>query len=387
MIYATIWENTTALVYKSTDFLTFQSMVSAINTDSANGVVECETNYPATSSSDLVAAAIASFSGGDDGLGLTKEQLFKKLSGDFNVDGTVNAYGAYQMIENYQTDFVYPTGVYADDALVGKYDNFAYELALCCANLSQSHMSHGIIAMKPCLKTGLADIEAYVKYLETYPNNYYLKGADGSILQNSDGKPYDIGGYISVIAGPDLSINSSRLGRYNDTGVAVYAAKNSAIAASSAPTNKVVKSVAGIRYIFSIKQLSRLANNRFVTFQLRTTDNNVIITDGVTAAQSGSDYSRIVNIKVVKACLDAIYTIAQPYIGEPPTPAQNNSLTAAISKRFDKMMESGDLANYSFQLITNSEDKLIGDTKLELNIVPPGERRRITVIVGLKKSI
>lgn len=373
--------------YSSLDYPTFGQLVEAINNDYNNGVVRAETDYPDAETKDLLVSAKISFTGGDDGLVLTKEEMYKLLAGERNAEGLLVKYGAFQMLENYKVDYVVVKGVYADDELVDKHANFAYELAAYCAVASQTHMTHGVIALRPPLRTGLANIEEHVKNLEAFQNDFYLKGTDGAILTDREGNPFDIGRYITIVAGPQLTFTSQRLGTYNDDGDVVYAAMNTVLAPSSSPTNKKVANARGLRFTYSQKQLQRLLNKRFVTFQYRTLDNAVSVTDGVTCAQPGSDYSRIVNIKVVRACLEDIFVAANPFIGEPPTAVNNNALISAIAKKLDLRMESGDIADYDFQLVSNPLDKLIGDSKLELAIVPPGERRRITVVTGLKKSL
>lgn len=381
--------NEVPLVYFSSEYPTFGQLVDAINRDSANGVftayVEPEDEDKLTS--NLIAQEATRFTGGDDGLNLSKQELFEKLSGK-KVNGVLVENGAYQLLANYAVDIVVPRGVYADDVLVGKNDNFAYELAKFCGESSLTHLTHGVIALKPPKKKDLASIEAWVKNAESYTNNFFLMNPDGSVII-ANGEPFDLGGYISVIAGPELTLTSTRLGRYNDNGCCQYGALLSILKSSSAPTNKKLPSVVGLSYILSVPQLNRLAAKRYVTFQTRISDGAVCPTDGVTVAQKGSDYSRVVITQVLRDLIAQIYKVSEPYIGEPLSSVTNNALTSAINKILLTASDpqGGDISDYDFQIVYNQQDKLVGDSQLELTIVPLGERRKITVVVGLKPAL
>lgn len=375
--------------YKASIYPTLASLVNAINNDANNGVVRASTEFGTVETITIPVTARTSFANGDDGLSITKQQLFEKLSGRRDATGAIVEYGAYQILQNYRADAVIPVGVYADDELVGKYDSFAYELALFCAVASQTHLTHGYIQMKPPVKTDLASLEAYVQKLESYSNLYFMRTQDGSFVTDSDGQPFDLGGYMSVIAGPEVTFTSERLGLYTDVATFPYAGLMATLRASSAPTNKVLPAISGMRYNFSVAQLDRLGGKRYVTFQRRVSDQAIVTTDGVTAARAGSDYSRIVNINAVRDCIKAVHIIAEPYIGEPMSSTNNNALSSAISKKLTELSDtqSGIIETYSFNLVSNPLDKLIGDSKIELTIVPLGERRRITVVVGLRPSL
>ena len=78
--------------------------------------------------------------------------------------------------------------------------------------------------------------------------------------------------------------------------------------------------------------------------------------------------------------------VADPYIGEANTVEQRNSLSAAISKRLDLLVENGVILDYSFNLVATVADQLLGQASLELGIVAPQELRKITTVIGLKRS-
>jgi hypothetical protein len=224
--------------------------------------------------------------------------------------------------------------------------------------------------------------------MEAYPNVYLMKATDGTIITDNEGQPFDLGCYISVIAGPEVVVSSPRMGLYNDSGVTKYAAFESRKKVSSAPTNKKLESVSGSRYKFSVPQINRLTANRYVTFMNRASDNALVYTDGVTAALPNSDYSRIVNVDVVRAIVDDVYLAAEPFIGEPMSLANSNALSAAVEKKLHLRADpqNGDISAFSFNIVDGGS-QLVGESKIELTLVPLGERRKITIVVGLKPAL
>lgn len=382
-----------ALEFKFEDYNTLGLLVEAINNNINNNVFEAEIDedFEDVDSSTLLVQATIAFEKGEDGINLTTQEKFEKLSGQFDEAGQLIVAGAYHLLQNYKVDYVVPLGIHADDQLLGKYQNFASELALFCGIMSQihMHMTHGVISMKPSRKNSLIDMEEYTKKLEVIENVYYMRAADGTIELDSEGQPFDMGGYISVIGGQKLLLSSTRLGDYIDEASVTYAAMLARLSGASAPTNKPFKAVKGIVNNFSVPQLNRLAANRLVTFQVRGSDNKLVVTDGITAAVAGSDYSRVTHSKIIRNCLKDIHEVAEPFIGEPINTVTNNALSSGINKKLELRANpmNGEISNYEFRLVITDESILLGDTRIELTIVPFGERRRITVVVGLRPSL
>jgi hypothetical protein len=354
-------------------------------------MLSLEEDYNLVNSISLNTIPATALVGGDDGINISKQKMFEQLSGKMNSSGSIVEAGAYRLLQNYKVDYVVPLGVYADDVLLGKYDNFASELALFCGIMSQLHlhMTHGVISTKPMKGNNMADVESYVTKLEGYENIYFMRGQDGDIERDNEDKPFDMGGYISIIAGQEVTVTSIKLGVYNDNASVKYATLLSRLPAGSAPTNKELESVSGLKTIYSVPQLNRLAAKRFVTFNKRLSDEKVVPTDGVTAALPGSDYSRVVHSKIIRQCLNDIYKVAEPFIGEPINTATTNALSAGIDKKLSARANpiNGSIAAYEFYFDNNESSLLVGDLKIELTIVPYGEIRRITVVVGLKPSL
>lgn len=384
--------NETHLRYSSFDHPTLALLVRAIGNDMKNaGFVKAYVNdaYAQIETSNLFAEpTLKNFDGGSNGIDLSKQDIFEKLSGKRDASGYLVEQGAYQLLENYTVDYVVPVGVCADDELVGKFDNFAYELALYCAVAShRNHATIGVISTSSPMEPTLKAVEDHVKKLEAYPNLYFMRDAKGDIIRDSEGNGIDLGKYLNVIAGGDVIMNSYRLGQYAVNSAAAFAGYLSQLAINSAPTNKVVKYARGLRIKFSNHQLDRLTNKRYITYKYKGDGQTVAIVDAMTASAPGSDYERTATMRAVRELANEIREVADPFLGEPNTVEQRNALSALLDKRLGQHKEAGTMKDYAFQLIATAYDELVGQATIELTIVPAQELRRITTVISLKPSI
>jgi hypothetical protein len=302
--------------------------------------------------------------------------------------------GAYQILENYNVDYIYPAGVYADsEQTVNIYSDFQRELALLCAVLTyRTKMTHGFIDVKPNSNTTLVGIDAYVaKLVNGHPNLYYMTDQDGNVLYDSDNKPMDIGWYTSVVVGPEVVMSSDVLGTYYGSPAIAYAALNSVLEPQSSPLNKALRNVDGMKFKFSNKQMDALVGNRMVVFKLKnegtaTASSTPYVVDGVTAGAPNCDYSDIATVKVVTDVVDNIREVADPFIGEPNTVEQRNALSALISKRLAKLKEIGEIQSYEFEISATIQQQLLGEASIALTIVPALTLRKITTVVALRAA-
>lgn len=376
------------LVFTSYNFETFGELVEAINTYS--GIFKAETKTPDEKTTDLIYAETY-FRGGDNGINVTKDELFEALSGKRDANSLLEKQGAYQLLENYQVDWITPLGVYADDKLLDKNKDFAYELALFCSiNSFRNKTIFGAIPMKPLQDTSLASVQSHAKYLANFSNQYFMKDNRGSVIVDGSGNPIDLGKFISLIAGPTVTVNHQSYSLKDGLGTVAYIAANTVMLPQSAPTNKRIKGTTGIKYNFSDAQLNEIAKNRMVCFGRKySTRGQVLdgayIVDGPTCARSGSEYARLSTLKVMREVADQTREVADPYIGEANTIEQRNALSAALSKRYDALVTSGVIIDYSFNLVATQQDQVLGQASLELGIVAPQELRKITTVMGLKR--
>lgn len=365
----------------------------ALSNYNLNNVFEIVTDDEEIATADFPVFSGTLSQGGDDGVVVTNNQMFEALSGKRDAAGYLVEQGAYQILENYNVDYIYPAGVYADSKqTVNPNSSFHYELALLCAVLTyRTKMTHGFIDVKPNSNTTLVGIQKHVDNLLKYNNLHYMKDAEGNDLVDKEGNKMDLGWYTSVVAGPDPVIVSNTLGTYYGSAAIAYAALNASIKPESAPTNKALPGVKGMKYKFSNKQMNELVGNRMVVFKLKnegtaTASSTPYVVDGCTSGAPNSDYARFSTVKVVTDVVDQIREVADPFIGEPNTVEQRNALSALISKRLSYLMEQGEILHYEFEINATIQQVVLGECSIALTLVCPMELRKITTVVALRAA-
>ena len=358
-----------------------------------NNVFEIITDDEDTTTADFPVFSGTLANGGDDGVVVTNNQMFEALAGKRDAQGYLVEQGAYQILENYNVDYIYPAGVYADSKqTVNPNSSFHYELALLCAVLTyRTKMTHGFIDVKPNSNTTLVGIQKYVAKLLEYNNIHYMKDAEGNDIVDKDGNKMDLGWYTSVVVGPEPVVISDTLGTYYGSPAIAYAALNASLKPESAPTNKAIPGVKGMKYKFSNKQMNELVGNRMVVFKLKnegtaTASSVPFVVDGCTAGAPGSDYARLATVKVVTDVVDQVREVADPFLGEPNTVEQRNALSALISKRLSYLMEQGEILHYEFEISATIQQVVLGECSIALTLVAPQELRKITTVVALRAA-
>ena len=337
-------------VISSIDCPTVGMLKLALDNYALNNVFEIITDNEDMTTANFPAFESKLVNGGDDGVVVTNNQLYEALSGKRNAEGYLIEQGAYQILENYHVDYIYPAGVYADSQqTVNKNSSFHHELALLCAVLTyRTKMTHGFIDVKPNSNTTLVGIQKYVDKLLTYDNDHYMKDSDGNEIVDTEGNKMDIGWYTSIVVGPEPVMVSDTLGTWYGSPAIAYAALNASLKPESAPTNKALPGVKGMKYKFSNKQMNELVGNRMVVFKLKgegtTTASSIpYVVDGCTAGNANCDYRRIATVKVVTDVVDQIREVSDPFLGEPNTVEQRNALSALISKSLTYLLNQGEI--------------------------------------------
>lgn len=196
-------------------------------------------------------------------------------------------------------------------------------------------------------------------------------------------------GYVSVVALPELGyILPGKTDMYYTNGVVTYAALVTTLRPESAPTNKRVYGVAGIRYNLSLRQLNDLTGNKFVTFRLK--GNQIVVSDGCTTApdymlggqKQSSDFARLSTLRITMAATQLIRDLTEPFIGEPNRMPQYNSFNATIKAGLESMKAQGAIMDYRFTVVATGGT--LSEATVTLQLIPAFELKRITVNVSLK---
>ena len=403
--------------YSSKYYRTVDDLVLAMKNDFNNlNMFEIEiVKGEGTDSIDKLVAIPATplSQGGENGVNVSNNEMFIALSGDrykaSDIGHTINensaqtvtadmvgylkTQGAYQILENYNVDYIYPAGIYADSVqTVNPNSDFQRELALVCYVLTyRTKMTHGFIDVKPNSNTTLVGIDNYVAGLiNGRSNQYYMIDNDGNPVLDSEENPIDIGWYTSAVVGPEPVMQSPKLGTYYGSPAIAYAALNAVLEPASAPTNKPLRNVQGMKFKFSNKQMDALCGARYVVFKLKNEGVNSAasstpyVVDGITAGNANCDYAEITTVKIVQDVVDQIREVADPFIGEKNTPAQRNALSALISKRLSKLVELEEIQSYTFEVQSTLQQQLLGEATIALELVPAFILRKITTVVALR---
>ena len=380
-------------VISSVDCPTVGMLKTALDNYALNNVFEIITDNEDMTTANFPAFESKLINDGDDGVVVTNNQLYEALSGKRNAEGYLTEQGAYQILENYHVDYIYPAGVYADSQqTVNKNSSFHHELALLCAVLTyRTKMTHGFIDVKPNSNTTLIGIQKYVDKLLAYDNDHYMKDSDGNEIVDTEGNKMDIGWYTSIVVGPEPVMISDTLGTWYGSPAIAYAALNASLKPESSPSNKALPGVKGMKYKFSNKQMNELVGNRMVVFKIKgegttTASSTPYVVDGCTAGNSNCDYRRIATVKVVTDVVDQIREVSDPFLGEPNTVEQRNALSALISKRLTYLLNKGEIQYYAFEINATIQQVLLGECTISLTLVVPQELKKITTVVALRAT-
>lgn len=388
------------MTFSSFDYPTLALMAKAINANSNNGglfeasVSKGLENEP-TSKLNETTPDGEYFMDGDDGVLISKQEIYEKLSGKRDENYSLIEPGIFQILENYTVDnIVLCDGIYADDELNGRWENFAYELALTCTVLSmRNHQTHGYIATSSPDSTRLKDINSHLNNIVNFSNSYIMRKYDGEPIYDSNHEVFDIGKFITVVVGPELTFMGTELGAYSCNSAAAVAGfisqLNSSLNSSGTytfPTNKRIAGVLGLKYIYSNTQANALAYKRFLTLSLKD-DGSVVIQNAPTAALDGSDYAMLSTVGAVKKVVNEVRLACDPYLGQPNTTQQQNAMAGAIEKILMACKDTGIISDYDFNIICTQMDKLLGKASIELTLRPAQELRELTTIVKLKPSL
>jgi hypothetical protein len=304
--------------------------------------------------------------------------------------------------------------------------NFAYQLASFCYDVSRNHNEcRGEIGVKPPASTSLRDVSIWLGKAPTYTTdsdgdqtiasaghngtgllgNKWMAGKygfrsnvayggfiatddgylDGVEQEDRGGALIDIGKYLDVVgqwAKLYNAFNTDGLG-YTTTFAATYAGLVSALDPKSAPTNKVVN---GITLPFRINNatLDTLNTQRYIFCQAKP--KGIVVVDAPTAARPESDYRRLTTNRIVKLVIDALRSVADPFIGEAGGAAQRAALETACQGALNKLQKAGYLSRFELSITQTAAERVNGYATLELVLVPAFELRRITVVISLKPA-
>lgn len=328
-------------------------------------------------------SGIKALSGGKDGTNMTNKEKKDALT------------SAYSVLEDYNVDIIVPMSTNLDDTInefspetgvkIEMNAGFHTQLAA-LLNTMQDNVNEtiGIIGVKPATSNSLSDVKTWVEKL-TIPNaNDKLRAANYIPVFDSR--------WISVVAAePGISANrlGVSVGDYYSNGGPLYAGLIASLASQKATTSKYIgRSMIGMRYQLSSKQLNDLVGMRYVAFTNKPSVGPVVVKD-VTAAKVGSDYDRLTTVRIVKLVMKVVRQVCDPYIGNVNSAPKRNAMHTAINNALHKMCQPPEeaLRDYDFGITATSEDQRLGIVRIDMALVPVFSIDKIYVTVKLRLDL
>lgn len=315
--------------------------------------------------------------GGTNGNSMSKSEQYDALD------------DAYELLENYSADIIVPMETYLDDTKT-TYDDetgqaetinagFATQFSTFLTNLhDNTGEAIGIMGVKRPTSVTLAGIADWVEKLTEISTTDTTRGAN--IMAALDDHRIQVIAIENVISHNEISTP------YLSTCEAMYAGLIASLKPEVATTNKSMSGIYGTRYSLSNAQLDALTGSRYVTQRVGR-NGRLVITSGVTAAASGSDYTRLSTVRIVNAALDMVRDAGDPFIGEPNNDRTRAALRTAIDKGLNAMKSAGALQSFRITLISTPTDQILGNVNVTLELVPAFETRRITATVKLRANL
>lgn len=193
----------------------------------------------------------------------------------------------------------------------------------------------------------------------------------------------DIGKYMLLFAGYGIMNNGFlRNGAgYHGSGAGYALGFNTRLSPKSNFTAKSAPNVS-MDYYIRHRTLSDLCDAKLVMFKALS-DGSAEFSDGPTAARSDSDYQRWTTMSIVSAFFENLRAATKPYLGEALSEAEEDALHAAWEKVKSQAQSDGWITDATFQWIVRDVDKVVGDTRVKVNMKPVFELRRVLAEVSL----
>ena len=149
--------------------------------------------------------------------------------------------------------------------------------------------------------------------------------------------------------------------------------------------NKPVRNIIQLIPEFSPGHIQSLIQARVNCLRFKP-GRGFIIAHSLTAAATGSDYSRVNDLRAVYYGSKAAREAAQPYVGEENDAAGEGlrRLESAMSRPLEQMRDAGQIDSFDLSAVSTENDRLLGDVYVSLGIQPRRAMEMIYTTVYLK---
>jgi len=326
-------------------------------------------------------------------------------------------YGTFDTLVGATFDVAVLTGIYADDqvsttaptttSVAQDFAEFLYTVS------SETNPCKGVIGLRPTgykspaelttyAQTALLSTEAgfydqpsrWINFGYFMYNGFYYTDPDDGTLQ-------DIGGYLSVVAGPDIIFSNKELGYYIENGAAAYAGMITNLAAQSATTNKVIGTLKILNGNFT-KSINEQLNqgigrnedtgnagqSAYVTFKTNNTLNRPIVVSDNTCSSRTSDYRTLQVLRIAQLAATVTKGVMQPFIGEPNNVEARTAMRTQLNSALQRLVDAGALLGgdgngFKFTISSDPAELLLGQLTITLFIRPALQIKYVKVVVNV----
>ena len=263
-------------------------------------------------------------------------------------------------------------------------DNFARHLAQHCLYTQlKTYPTHGVIGCSKLIGVNLSTIAQRVNDICDFEFDLYAKKDNGNYMLDSENQPYPLGRCLSITF---LQYRSGTGSEYThiSNGAAGYAGMVSALPIERSSTNQPFN-IDDMSFELSNYQLGRL-NSKGIVCAKNTTNNGIVIVDGITQAPKTSSYRRLSTSKTINTVDKVLRNAIEPFIGLVDSLATRNSLNTAIKSALDTL--KGVIINdFKFKIYADESGGNLGVIRVDYVIVPLNEIREVRNRVEISDAI
>lgn len=316
-----------------------------------------------------------SLRGGSNGSVFSNAEKYKLLA------------NAYEALGSYEFDYLYVPKTYIDDTKIeySTEDGLPIEVNAGFARQMENFLTGlqvgwtdaiGFIGTKP-IEDGNVNTW-YNKLVAT--TSLYDAGRAANIMAARDYK------HLVVCPGNLLATNDYK-GSYVADMPGIYLGMLAHMPISQTLMNKEVRSSMLLNNIYYI-DMTKIKAIQDAGYTMFKVDNNgtLKICEANTAAAPGSDYKRLSSMRTATACVNAIRSVSDPFIGQLYSAAVKTAHETAIQSALFKIQESGALRYFNFNLTQTESQRVKGEVDVDLELGPEFELCKIFVKVKLTNT-
>ena len=282
---------------------------------------------------------------------------------------------------NRAEDFIYDINMYIPYTTT---DNFARHLAQHCLYTQlKTYPTHGVIGCSKLVGINLSTIANRVDEICNFEFDLYARKDNGNYMLDSGNNPYPLGRCLSITF-LQYRVGTGSEYTYISNGAAGYAGMVSALAIERSSTNQAFN-IDEPSFELSNYQLGRL-NTKGIVCCKNTTNNGVVIVDGITQAPKTSAYRRLSTSKTINAVDKVLRNTIEPYIGLVDSLSTRNSLNTAIKSALDTLKDVI-INDFKFKIYADESGGNLGVIRIDYVIVPLNEIREVRNRVEISDAI